>query len=40
MAGRSRGGSREMKVKRWRQSAVDRKELAFVIREAKALTGP
>jgi hypothetical protein len=40
MAGRCREGSREMKVKRWRQIAVDRKEWAFVIKEAKGLTGP
>ena len=31
---------REMKVKRWRQKAVDRKEWASVIKEAKALRGP
>ena len=27
----------EMKVKKWRQKAVDREELAFVIEETKAL---
>jgi hypothetical protein len=31
---------REVKVKRWRQKAVDRKEWASVIREAKALRRP
>ena len=31
---------REMKVKRWRQKAVDRKEWASVIKEAKALRRP
>ena len=31
---------REMKVKRWRQKAADREELASVIKEAKALRGP
>jgi hypothetical protein len=31
---------REMKVKRWRQKAVDREEWAIVIEEAKALRGP
>jgi hypothetical protein len=31
---------REMKVKRWRQKAVDREEWASVIREAKDLRGP
>jgi hypothetical protein len=30
----------EMKVKRWRQKAVDREEWESVIREAKALRGP
>ena len=30
----------EMKAKKWRQQAVDRKEGTFVIREAKALGGP
>jgi hypothetical protein len=31
---------REMKVKRWRQGAVDREEWASVIKEANALRGP
>jgi hypothetical protein len=31
---------REMKVKRWRQKAVDREEWASVIKEAQALRGP
>ena len=31
---------RETKVKRWRQKAVDRKEWASIITEAKALRGP
>jgi hypothetical protein len=31
---------REMKVKRWRQKAVDREGWESVIREAKALRGP
>jgi hypothetical protein len=31
---------REVKVKRWRQKAVDREEWASVIREAKALRRP
>jgi len=31
---------REMKLKRWRQKAVDRGEWASVILEAKALRGP
>jgi hypothetical protein len=31
---------REMKVKRWRQNAVEREEWASVIREANALRGP
>jgi hypothetical protein len=31
---------REMKVKRWRQKAVDREEWAFVIKEAKAMRWP
>jgi len=30
----------EMKVKSWRQKAVDREEWAFVIKEAKALRRP
>jgi len=30
---------REMKVKRWRQKAVDREEWASVIKEAEALRG-
>jgi hypothetical protein len=30
----------EMKVKRWRQKAVDREEWASVIKEAKALREP
>jgi hypothetical protein len=30
----------EMKVKRWRQKAVDREESVSVIREAKALSQP
>jgi len=29
-----------MKVKRWRQKAVDREEWASVIKEAKVLRGP
>jgi hypothetical protein len=29
----------EMKVKRWRQKAVDREEWVAVIKEAKALQG-
>jgi len=29
-----------MKVKRWRQKAVDREELASVIKETKALRRP
>jgi hypothetical protein len=29
-----------MKVKRWRQKAVDREEWAFVSKETKALRGP
>jgi len=29
-----------MKVKRWRQKAVDREECVSVIKEAKALRGP
>jgi len=29
----------EMKVKRWRQKAVDKEELASIIKEAKALRG-
>jgi hypothetical protein len=33
-------GLREVKVKRWRQTAVDREEWASVIREAKPLRGP
>jgi len=28
-----------MKVKIWRQKAVDREELAFVVKEAKAVRG-
>jgi hypothetical protein len=31
---------REMKFKRWRQKAVDREELASVIKETKAVRGP
>jgi hypothetical protein len=31
---------REMKVKIWRQKAVDREEWAFVVKEAKAVRGP
>ena len=31
---------REMKVKRWRQKAVDGEEWPYVIKEAKAITGP
>jgi len=31
---------REMKVKRWRQNAVGRKEWASVITETKAVRGP
>ena len=31
---------REMKVKRWRQKAVDREEWEFVIKEAKAMREP
>jgi hypothetical protein len=31
---------REMRVKRWRQKAVDGEERATVIKEAKALRGP
>ena len=30
----------EMKVKRWRQKAVDREEWAFVIKETEAVRGP
>ena len=30
----------EMKVKRWREKAVDREEMVSVIREAKAVRGP
>jgi hypothetical protein len=30
----------EMKVKRYRQKAVDREEWAYVIKEAKAVRGP
>ena len=30
----------EMKVKRWRQKAVDREEWVFVIRETEAVRGP
>jgi hypothetical protein len=30
----------EMKVKRWRQKAVDREEWASTNKEAKALRGP
>jgi hypothetical protein len=33
-------GRWEMKVKSWRQKAVDREEWAFVIKEANALRGP
>jgi hypothetical protein len=40
MVGRCREGSREMKVKKLRQIAFDRKEWAFVIKKAEALTGP
>ena len=29
-----------MKVKRWRQKAMDREEWASVIKEAKAVRGP
>jgi hypothetical protein len=29
-----------MKVKRWREKAVDSEEWAFVIKEAKAVRGP
>jgi hypothetical protein len=31
---------REMKVKRWREKAVDREEWASIIKEAKALREP
>jgi len=31
---------REMKIKRWRQKAVDREGWAAVIKEAKAVGGP
>ena len=31
---------REMKFKRWRHKAVDRVEMAFILKEAKALIGP
>jgi hypothetical protein len=31
---------REMKVRRWRQKAVDRAKCASVIKEAEALRGP
>ena len=30
----------EMKFKRWQKKAVNRKELASIIKEAKALRGP
>ena len=30
----------EMKVKRWRQKAVDREEWTLVIKEGKAIIGP
>jgi hypothetical protein len=30
----------EMKVKRWRQKAVEREDWAFVIKEAQARRGP
>jgi hypothetical protein len=30
----------EMKVKRWREKAMEREEWASVIKEAKALRGP
>jgi len=35
MAGICREGSREMKVKRWRQNAFDRKEWALVKRRPR-----
>jgi hypothetical protein len=31
---------REMKIKRWRQNAVDREGWASVFKETKALRGP
>jgi len=40
MAGRLENEQWEMKVKRWRQTAVDKEEWAFVIKEAEALRGP
>jgi hypothetical protein len=40
MSGRCGEGSAEMKVKRRRQTAVDREELAPVIKVAKAVRGP
>ena len=30
----------QMKIKRWRQKAVDRKELASIIMKTKAIGGP
>ena len=30
----------KIKVKRWRQKAVDKEEMASVIKEAKAFRGP
>jgi hypothetical protein len=40
MAGRCGEVMWEMKVRRWRQKAVDGEEWALVIKEAKALRGP
>jgi len=40
MAGRCTEGLREIKVKRWRQEAVDRERWAYVIKEVKDLRGP
>jgi hypothetical protein len=31
---------REMKVKRWRQNIVDKKEWGSILKDAKALKGP
>jgi len=40
MAGRLEKEQWEMKVKSWRQTAVDREEWVFVTKEAKAVRGP
>jgi len=40
MAGRMEKDLWEMKLKRWRQKAVDREEWGSIIMEAKFFTGP